>query len=48
VKPLLAFFLCAVMGTGLALVQEYTPKHVYRITLALSCILFLAVGWFYF
>ena len=47
-KPLLAFFLCAVMGIALALVQEYAPKHVYRVTLALSCILFLAVGWFYF
>ena len=44
-KPLLAFFLCAVMGTGLALVQEYAPKHVYRITLALSAVVFLAVGW---
>ena len=44
-KPLLAFFLCAVMGISLALVQEYASKHVYRTTLALSAVMFLAVGW---
>jgi Na+/H+-dicarboxylate symporter len=47
-KPLLAFFLCAVMGIGLALVQEHASKLVYRTTLALSAVMFLAVGWFYF
>jgi Na+/H+-dicarboxylate symporter len=44
-KPLLAFFLCAVMGIALALVQEYAPKHVYRVTLALSAVMFLVAGW---
>ena len=44
-KPLLVFFLCAIFGIGLALVQEHAPKHVYRITLALSAVVFLAVGW---
>lgn len=44
-KPLLVFFLCAIFGIGLALVQEYTPKHVYRITLALSAVMFLVAGW---
>jgi Na+/H+-dicarboxylate symporter len=47
-KPLLAFFLCAVMGIGLALVQEHASKCVYRVTLVLSAVMFLAVGWFYF
>jgi len=47
-KPLVAFFMCVVVGVGLALVQEHAPKRVYRITLALSVVVVMAAGWYFF
>lgn len=47
-KLAIAFVSCAAVGVVLALVQECMSKLVYRITLTVSAVVFLAAGWYFF